>query len=514
MRFSLTQRRKGAKIADEPRGRNGSIVPPNRFLVAEARSAFGASAFASWRLCVKRTTFLTLLASSALVATAEPVRITYWEKWAGFEAEAMRAVVDRFNASQDRIVVDFVSISQIDRKLIVATAGGNPPDVAGIWFAQMSSFADRAALTPLDDFIRRDTGSEPADWLAATYPPVFAEMQRYRNHVYALISAPSTIALYWNKTAFREAGLDPEKPPRTLAELDAMSQKLTRRDPQTGALLATGFLPQEPGWFSYAYPSWFGGRLVDEDGRVALAGDPANLAAARWEQSFPQTLGVDELKGFAGGFGSFASTQQAFFTGRVAMVFQGAWYDRFIARYAPGLDYGVAAWPEATDRTPGPPGQAFTVADADLLVIPRGAAHPEEAWEFIRYATSANLGATSRDELRGVELLCFAQQKASPLRTWSPWFAANHPNPHIEVFRHLAESPRAWHVPMIGVWTEYLREYTTATQRLRLLLAEPDEAWDYVQRRVGASLERHERSVARQARASAAQSAESREDAP
>ncbi len=472
--------------------------------------------FAPLRLCVKRATLLTLFTSAMFVAQAEPVRITYWEKWAGFEAEAMRAVVDQFNTSQDRIVVDFVSISQIDRKLIVATAGGNPPDVAGIWFAQMSSFADRAALTPLDDFIRRDTGSEPTAWLDANYTPVFADMQRYRGRVFALISAPSTVALYWNKTAFREAGLDPEKPPRTLAELDAMSRQLTRRDPRTGALLATGFLPQEPGWFSYAYPAWFGGRLVDDDGRVALAGDPANLAAARWERGFPQTLGVDELKGFAGGFGSFASTQQAFFTGRVAMVFQGAWYDRFIARYAPGLDYGVAAWPEAAGREPGPPGQAFTVADADLLVIPRGAAHPEAAWEFIRYATSANLGATSRDELRGVELLCFGHQKPSPLKQWSPWFAANHPNPNIGVFRRLSESPRAWHVPKIGVWTEYLREYNAATQRLRLLLAEPDEAWDYVQRRVGASLERHERSVERQAGAAVAESsaAEPTEGAP
>lgn len=486
----LTQGRKGAKAA-------------------KIRNRCAGASFAPLRLCVKRAAFLSLLVSSVtVIAQAEPVRITYWEKWAGFEADAMRAVVDQFNASQDRIVVDFVSISQIDRKLIVATAGGNPPDVAGIWFAQMSSFADRAALTPLDDFIRSDAGAEPADWLAATYPPVFAEMQRYRGRVYALISAPSTVAFYWNKTLFREAGLDPEKPPRTLAELDAISEKLTRRDAQTGAILRTGFLPQEPGWFSYAYPAWFGGRLIDADGQVALAGNAANLAAAEWERGFPERFGVTELKGFTGGFGAFASTQQAFFTGRVAMVFQGAWFDRFIARFAPGLDYGVAAWPEATDRPPGPPEQAFTVADADLLVIPRGAAHPREAWEFIRFATSANPRARSRDGLRGAELLCFAQQKPSALKVWSPWFAANHPNRNIDVFRRLAESPRAWHAPMIGVWAEYLREYNAAVQRVRLLRAEPAEAWDYVQRRVGASLARHERSVERQALVAASAKAE------
>ncbi|MFH1498560.1 MAG: ABC transporter substrate-binding protein [Verrucomicrobiota bacterium] len=476
-----------------------------------SRSAFTRTASAisaPLRLCVKISTLSVVLLSAFTPATAEPIRITYWEKWSGFEADAMRAVVDQFNAAQDRVFVDFVSMSQIDRKLIVATAGGDPPDVAGIWFAQLSSFADRAALTPLDPFIERDH-DRPADtWLTETYPPVFAGMQRYRGHVYALISAPATNALYWNKTAFSEAGLDPEKPPRTLAELNAFSRRLTRRHADTGALLRTGFLPQEPGWFSYAYPAWFGGQLVDEHGDIAIARDPANLAAARWERGFAETLGADQLKRFTSGFGAFASAQQAFFTGDVAMVFQGVWFDRFIAKFSPGLDYGVAPWPEATGREPGPPGQAFTLADADLLVIPRGAKHPEAAWEFIRFATSANLDATGRDQVSGVELLCLGQQKTSPLRRWSPWFEQNHPHPHIGLFRELAESPRAWHVPQIGVWTEYLREYNAAIQRVRLLDTTPSDALDYVQNRMSASWTRHRASVERQAQAAAARAGE------
>ena len=35
--------------------------------------------------------------------------IRYWDKWSGWEAEAMRAVVDDFNRSQDRIWVEFSS---------------------------------------------------------------------------------------------------------------------------------------------------------------------------------------------------------------------------------------------------------------------------------------------------------------------------------------------------------------------------------------------------------------------
>jgi len=61
------------------------------------------------------------------------VVVDYWEKWSGFEAEAMQSVINDFNRSQDRIEVRFLSISPIDVKLMLAASAGNPPDLAGIW---------------------------------------------------------------------------------------------------------------------------------------------------------------------------------------------------------------------------------------------------------------------------------------------------------------------------------------------------------------------------------------------
>jgi ABC-type glycerol-3-phosphate transport system substrate-binding protein len=61
------------------------------------------------------------------------VHITYWEKWSGFEAEAMQRTVDQFNRSQNKIVVEYLPLSNVDRKTLIATAGGDPPDVVGLW---------------------------------------------------------------------------------------------------------------------------------------------------------------------------------------------------------------------------------------------------------------------------------------------------------------------------------------------------------------------------------------------
>ena len=160
------------------------------------------------------------------------VHVSYWEKWTGAEGEAMQKVVDQFNRRQDKIVVEYLGISDLARKTLIATAGGDPPDVAGIWLANTYTFADLNALRPLDDSIRGE-GTTPEKW-AEQYDPVYGDMGVYRGVTWAVPSTPSVAVLYWNKAMFRAAGLDPEHPPRTLAELDDMAEKLTKRDPQTG----------------------------------------------------------------------------------------------------------------------------------------------------------------------------------------------------------------------------------------------------------------------------------------
>ncbi len=431
---------------------------------------------------------LTLLASCRPNSDGK-IHITYWEKWTGAEASAMQAVVDQFNQSQDRVVVEFLSTSNVDRKTMVATAGGDPPDVAGLWLNNVYTFADRDALTPLDDFIGRDGGT-PEQWLARFYP-VFADMCTYRGRIWATVSAPATTALHWNKKLFAEAGLDPDRPPRTVAELDEFAEKLTKRDPKTGAITQLGFLPQEPGWFSWAYPKWFGGDYWDER-EITLASRPENLEAFRWVESYSRRYGLEEIKAFSSGFGNFASAQNPFMTGKIAMVIQGVWMNNFIEQFAPGLSYGVAPWPATK------PGlENFTMTDADFLTIPRGAKHPNEAWEFIQYVNSVNAQAQRLEDLRGVEVLCYRQQKISPLREWSPFFAEHHPHPYIAVFRQLAESPNAIHIPKVGIWEEYRRELNTAFDVVRLLSEPPGEAVAFAQSRVAESWELHRRSLER-----------------
>jgi multiple sugar transport system substrate-binding protein len=102
------------------------------------------------------------------------VVVSYWEKWSGFEADSMQAVVDDFNRSQGRIEVRFLSVSQVDIKLLLAASSGHPPDVAGLWSENIPDFSEKGALTPLDRGLAR------AGIGADRYVPLFWELCRHR----------------------------------------------------------------------------------------------------------------------------------------------------------------------------------------------------------------------------------------------------------------------------------------------------------------------------------------------
>jgi len=424
--------------------------------------------------------------------------VVYWEKWTDFEGEAMGRVVDAFNAKEREharaepsyrpIEVEMVTISAIEQKLLIASAGGNPPDLAGIYSFMMPSYADKGALTDLTERAKRD-GIERSQYVGRYY-----DLAVHRDKLWGLPSTPASVALHWNKRLFREAGLDPEKPPETLEQLDEMAEKLTRWEVTLPSgekqikvgylpdvpgsqkrLLQVGFLPMEPPWWSYGWGFVFGGKLIDGD--KITAASPENIQAYEWLASYSKKLGVDSVQRFRSGFGSFASAQNPFLSGQLAMEIQGVWMYNFIKKFADGMLWGAAPFPAPAAH---PERRGTANAEVDQLIIPTGSQHPDEAWTFIKY--------TQRQEV--MEELCLGQRKHTPLANVSEAFYAKHPNPYIRLFREMGASPNAWSSPKTGVWNEYGRELTTAADKISNLNISPQEALSQVQTRVQVSYDR------------------------
>src|SRR6185369_3871020 len=126
-----------------------------------------------------------------------PRRISYWEKWTGFEGEAMDAVVDDFNekerahAQRDPnyapIEVEKVTISNVEQKLLIAIAGGNPPDLAGNYSSYVAAYADGGALTDLGPLLSE------AGYDRSAYIDHYIKLGEYRGKTWAVPIAPGSI---------------------------------------------------------------------------------------------------------------------------------------------------------------------------------------------------------------------------------------------------------------------------------------------------------------------------------
>jgi ABC-type glycerol-3-phosphate transport system substrate-binding protein len=421
-------------------------------------------------LCVLAATLALTACQPPPLSSTAPVELEYWDKGTGFEADAMRDVVADFNASQSRIHVNYSSISQIDHKLMLATAGGVPPDVAGIYSWMIPTYSENNALTPLD---RRAAAAHIS---RADYIDVFWRMCVTHDHLWGLPTTPSSTALIWNKKLFRQAGLDPEQPPRSIAELEAFNEKLTHWRPD-GSIESIGYLPELPGYWDPLAGCWFGASLWN--GSAALtANSPENIAAARWIESYPRRFGVRNLLTFQDGFGNMASPQNPFFSGRVAMEMDGVWVYNFIKNYAPAdFDWGVAPFPSVDPVRL----KDVTIAELDVLCIPTGSKHPGQAFQFIQYVQSQG----------PMEKLCLGQRKFSPLRQCSPDFYKKHPNPYIAQFIALAASPNACFAPPVSTWTQYSNDMNTAVNRIWTGKATSTDALDQVQQRQQQIFQRH-----------------------
>lgn len=358
--------------------------------------------------------------------------VRYWEKWTGVEGAAIQRLVRKFNDTIGRdtgIFVDYHAVSDVEKRMLISTAGGDPPDLAGLFDHVIPQFADQDALLPLDRLVREH------DIDLDAFKPIWIEVCRYNKTLYALPSTPYTIALYYNRAAFRDAGLDPDQPPQTIAQLTDFARRLTRRE--NGRLTRIGFSlsPQMLGWWHWIWPFFFDHRPWTGD--RYLVDSPASLAAYDWIHSSRAEIGNADLLDFES-VCVIEGPQNPFLDGRLAMVFQGPWMTNWIRTYAPALDYGVARFPSVTLE------RQHAFASTDVFVIPRGSRHVREAMIFLRFIMTQE----------NHEQLCRDHCKVSAFRLPRPEFFDGHPNPHIRTFDALALSRDAFGFPQMPMWSE------------------------------------------------------------
>ena len=271
---------------------------------------------------------LTMLVSmAALPATSlaeETVELTFYYPVGvgGDLALLIENLAAEFTKENPNIIINPVfcgNSTETTTKTIAAIQGGNAPDFAILGNSELYSMLSLEAIIPLDDLIAADEdGQEYID----DFWPAFLQNSYYDGHIYSIPFQRSTIIMYYNKDAFRAAGLDPETPPTTWEELADYAQKLTVRDEngnvtQWGVQISTN----DPFMFSpFALQnSENGENLMTSDGKAALFDTEGNAEALQFLVDLSQ-----KYQAMPEGVIVWADSTSNFMAGTAAMLYMSS----------------------------------------------------------------------------------------------------------------------------------------------------------------------------------------------
>ncbi|MCC9309402.1 ABC transporter substrate-binding protein [Kitasatospora sp. RB6PN24] len=317
--------------------------------------------------------------AQALTDAKGVTTVTFWHAMTGQNATVLNGLVDEFNQEhQGKVQVKAVFQGTYDdliAKYKASVQQKGTPSLVQVYDIGTRFMIDSKQTVPVQAFADKDGYS-----LDDIQPAI----RSYYTAGGTLESMPfnsSMPLLYLNADAFHAAGLDPSKPPRTLAELGEDAKKLTVKD-ANGQTTRYGFGAAVYGWFVEELLAESGTLYCDRDnGRDGKASkvvyDSAQGAQAlQWWADLVRN-------GYAVNTGRVtADAQAAFKSGRVAMNLEST---GVLGSYVKAAKFQVATapYPKIDDGDPGGP----AIGGASLWIDGPGhsAAEQRAAWEFVRF---------------------------------------------------------------------------------------------------------------------------------
>jgi len=329
---------------------------------------------------MKRTRLRTLilgvtalaLVAAAIVATASArsqqgtTTVTMWSTMNDEENETLKGLIKTYESANPSVKINMtvVPFDQRETKFTTAAAAGTAPDIMRAEIADVANWGARGFLT---DITSRVSAADRKDFL----PAAFA-YYNYAGKIWGLPQAPDAPALLYNKKMVKAAGLNPGKPPQTMAQLNAWCTKV-------GA--SKGIFLNGISYFVQPWIWAYGGGLVDPPKKqilIANSGSRAGMTA--YKKMFDSKCAFPN-KDFANAYGN---QQTAFKNGQVAMIVNGPWSTADILQgpeFKSPSNLGVAPVPK------GPTGKQGSPVGGNGFVISRNSKNVAAAYNFISFLT-------------------------------------------------------------------------------------------------------------------------------
>ena len=264
-------------------------------------------------------------------------------------------------------------------KAMTAAKAGNAPDVAVLLSTDMFTLIDNDLIEPIDTIT---TSAADKAWLTSFYPAFMLNSQS-GGHAWGVPFQRSTIVQYWNKDAFKAAGLDPDKSPATWDDMVAFGKKLTKRD-AAGQVSQWGLeIPSSgfPYWLFQALATQNDAILANESGTKVDYNGARVVEAAQFFADLGRKYEV-----MPKGIIDWGTTPKDFFEGKTAIMWTTTGNLTNVRQNAK-FAFGVAPMPsKLRGGSPTGGGNIYIFKNNDK-------AKEAAALEFARFLTTPNMAA-------------------------------------------------------------------------------------------------------------------------
>jgi sn-glycerol 3-phosphate transport system substrate-binding protein len=435
---------------------------------------------------------------AALDTAAEPVEVVVWHTQQARPLDTLQALVDRYNNAQTRVRVRLesqgASYEELQRKFEAAVPSRELPAVVVFDDTATQTLADSGVILPAQACVDAD-GYDTSGFLQVA--------RNYYTIDEVLWPASANLGnalLYYNRGHFRQAGLDPDNPPRTLAEVRAAAEQI-----KAAGVVESPVVHELASWKTEFWLTGAEAPMVDNDnGRGtgetvtgAFTDNPDALELFEWFKdmqgagllrAIPHTPGqIDHYLAMANRQASMlvessssATSVEAFLGGNLDTSELGA---SETAQDVSGLEVGASALPGLRDG-----GRTQMGGAAWYLTNTTSPEVQAAAWDFMKFMNTADAQA---EMLLGGSYLPYLVA-ANQLPAVQSFYAGGLSGRWLAIANDEVQAIDAdFPGPLIGPYYDFRREVEKAQDELMLGGASPDAALQQAQDGVTTALERY-----------------------
>lgn len=396
-----------------------------------------------------------LLAPSAIAENAA-VEIEFWHQYAsGTAAEHITTLLNKFMEENPNVKVKDLGIAfgDYDNKLLPALTAGTGPDICMGDLGNPKARAESGVIMNLAPYVR-DSGFD-----TSLYLPAAVEQCTYQGDLYALPFITDTRVLYWNKDHFTAAGLDPETPPASWAELIAMNEKLkvvSEGDPNR--IERIGFSTRIGDAFPWTIGWTFGANLFDEN-HMPTFNTPELRDGLNMALTIQDQVGLSAFDAF--NEGTKALGFSPFIGEAVSMIMATNTLYGQIKQYNPDLNFGVALIP----TNDGQHNKSSWGNGYSLEICYKGDdAKAKAAFDLGAFLVRTD-NALSFIENQS-EFVCNVEALKNPKLMADPIWATMVASGEVTQFRPFIQEYPTWYMDLMPEWDSALRHEKTPEEAL------------------------------------------------